>query len=402
MATLLFVHGTGVRKNTYARSLAFVEKQVAAWLPGVRVATCLWGEECGAKLRSDGASVPNYRRTLAVDAVSNDDRELALWVLLYQDPLFELRAIATGSAASSGFMPNRQSPGADLADACRKVDPEEHPDLAAALVDLGFGELEFSTARTAILDAGACRECLAKVQATLEPQRTALARAIIARMVADSRDREEDAGCLNAEARDLAVKALADLLAPGHLGLGAWVGTQLLGLAAKVASYPIQRKRGALTNATFPAAGDVLRYQARGGEFHAYIRARLNEIQDDTIILAHSLGGIASFELLATEPFPNVKLLATVGSQAPFLYEIDALAGLRHGQSLPEFFPKWVNVYDPKDLLAYVGEGVFHGRVKDEEVYNRQPFPEAHSAYWSNPRTWKVVAEHWRAATGVP
>lgn len=400
MATLLFVHGTGVRRDAYARSISLVETHAAVALPGVRVVPCLWGEACGVTLRSGGLSVPNYRRTLAVDAASDGDRKLALWAVLYEDPLFELRAVAAEAGPVTGFAPGRRPPGDALAEACRKVTPAEHADLAAALSVLGIADAEFTHARDAVLDAAACRESLAKTPAGLEPQRTALARAVVSRAVADQFGRDDAGPCLDAGARDRAVAALAGLLAPAHLGLGAWAGKQLFGLAARIASYPVQRTRGALTNAAFPFAGDVLRYQSRGAEVRAFVRERLEEIRDDVILLAHSLGGIASFELLATTPAPNVKLFVTAGSQAPFLYEIDALATLRHGEALPGNFPRWVNIYDPKDLLGYAGAGVFPGRVTDEEVHNRQPFPAAHSAYWANPRTWQVVAQHWQNARG--
>src|SRR5262249_26896258 len=106
-----------------------------------------------------------------------------------------------------------------------------------------------------------------------------------------------------------------------------------------------------------------------------------------------SLGGIACVDLLIEEPMPEVELLVTVGSQAPFLYEIDALTNLRRDRPLPEKekFPPWLNLYDHRDLLAYIGEGVFPGRVKDVLVNNRVPFPYAHSAYWTNPQVWKAI-----------
>lgn len=137
-----------------------------------------------------------------------------------------------------------------------------------------------------------------------------------------------------------------------------------------------------------PETGDILRYQARG----ALLRARIAEAvalaraADDgpVVLLAHSLGGIASFDLLAMEPAHGVDLLVTVGSQAPFLYEIDALTGLRRGEELPGTFPRWINVYDRRDLLGFVGGKLFPGRVDDVRVHLRQPFPRAHTAYFAH------------------
>jgi pimeloyl-ACP methyl ester carboxylesterase len=110
------------------------------------------------------------------------------------------------------------------------------------------------------------------------------------------------------------------------------------------------------------------------------------------VVVAHSLGGIACVDLLVKQRI-DIRLLVTVGSQAPFLYEIGALSSLLHDQPLPPHFPPWLNIYDPRDLLSYIGAKVFPGRVSDVKVNNRQPFPEAHGAYWTNPQVWSAIAE---------
>ena len=115
------------------------------------------------------------------------------------------------------------------------------------------------------------------------------------------------------------------------------------------------------------------------------------------LLLGHSLGGIACVDLLVREELPQVKLLVTVGSQAPFLHEINALPSLAYDQAMSEHFPPWLNIYDLRDFLSYVGGTVFPGRVQDVLVDSKQPFPESHSAYWSNPATWKAISAHWRA-----
>lgn len=46
--------------------------------------------------------------------------------------------------------------------------------------------------------------------------------------------------------------------------------------------------------------------------------------------------------------------------------------------------PRWLNIYDRQDLLAFMAEPVFPAdpRVTDHEVSSRQPFLPCHSAYW--------------------
>jgi hypothetical protein len=92
------------------------------------------------------------------------------------------------------------------------------------------------------------------------------------------------------------------------------------------------------------------------------------------------------------QALPQVRLLVTVGSQAPFLYEIDALPSLRYGQPLPAHFPSWLNVYDLNDLLSYAAQGVFGDRAIDLELDSRQPFPASHSAYWDSRTMWEAIA----------
>jgi hypothetical protein len=87
-----------------------------------------------------------------------------------------------------------------------------------------------------------------------------------------------------------------------------------------------------------------------------------------------------------------VDLLVTVGSQAPLLYELDALPSRPFGTGLPAGFPPWVNVHDPRDLLAYVGAEVFGDGVRDVRVDNGQPVSAAHTSYWANPEVFRVLA----------
>jgi hypothetical protein len=84
----------------------------------------------------------------------------------------------------------------------------------------------------------------------------------------------------------------------------------------------------------------------------------------------------------------------TVGSQAPFLYEIGALPSLEPADPLPDHFPQWLNIYDRRDILSYVGAGVLGAdKVTDVQVDNNQPFPQSHSAYWSNDDVWNAIAQ---------
>lgn len=149
----------------------------------------------------------------------------------------------------------------------------------------------------------------------------------------------------------------------------------------------------------YPFAGDILVYQAKGQKIRDFIREQIQneQVEPPVVVMAHSLGGIACVDLLIEQDLRDkVACLITVGSQAPFFYEIGALQRLAYGEPLPAHFPKkWLNIYDLRDFLSYVGDrpGIFPGKMTDHLVDNRQPFPEAHSAYWANEQTWDAIEQ---------
>jgi hypothetical protein len=395
MATLVFVHGTGVRAAAFASSFRRIGEQLKQHAIPVDAAPCLWGPSLGASLNASGNSIPTYGETLAVVPGTEPDEERALWSLLYRDPFYELRCLGR-DAGSVAFVPGTRSPGAVLEEAARKL--TRSATVLDVLPALEVTAEEFSRAADAVLTSRAWRDAARGTTDSFEPHRQCLARAIVAELMWEIRQSPEDGervGILDADARDNTVQWLAQRLAPSALSVTGWLAAPLVGLAKNYASRRLQRKRGAVSNAASPAAGDVLLYLCRGEPIRRFIKEAIEACRPPVLLLAHSLGGIASVDLLVREPMPAVKLLVTVGSQAPYLYEINALPSLPFGASLPDAFPTWLNLYDLNDFLSYVGGKVFPDRVTDVRVDNRQPFPESHSAYWSNVRTWHAIKETW-------
>ncbi len=197
----------------------------------------------------------------------------------------------------------------------------------------------------------------------------------------------------DADARDALVAGLTSVVTAGvqPRGLaGEWLGHALAVFGTR---HALSRRGRCTRELIVPTVGDILVYQGRGRTICQRIRDSLPE-HGPVVLLAHSLGGVACVDLLAEIELPQVELLVTVGSQAPFFYEIDALQALPHGQLLPAHFPRWLNLYDPRDFLSYVAERIFAPGprgVDDAPVNNRLPFPGAHSAYWTNSQTWDVI-----------
>lgn len=399
------MHGTGVREDSYRKSCGRVARGLERVRPDVSLVPCYWGDTYGAHLALGGACYPERDQDRGLPGADADD-PLAVWALLEQDPLAEIELLAesTGEDEGGGFAPGRSDPWDALAARVRAlaetdpvVDAPSADDGSAALAAELGPQLPAAALRVAeelsLRLSGAARGSDAESMA---------ARAVVAlatRLTEHAQEAEEPLPVDGAD-RDALVGLLTDRLGGtdrGLKGAASWVGGRLLGDPFLWGFSPVvQLGRRRMTGKILPESGDILRYQGRG----AGLRARIADVVALTrereagpvVLLAHSLGGIASFDLLAMEPSHGVDLLVTVGSQAPFLYEIDALTGLRRGDELPATFPRWINVYDRRDLLGFVGERVFPGRVTDVRVNLRQPFPRSHTGYFAHHGLYERIA----------
>ncbi|MFJ2174043.1 hypothetical protein ACIOHE_14165 [Streptomyces sp. NPDC087851] len=454
MTSVVFVHGTGVREKAYERRFARVSRAFARVRPDIRVVRCFWGDAHGARLGLGGVSLPVRGKDRGFGADDTDD-PLALWSLLEADPLAELHAFAEAAAADeagggSGFALGRRDPwegiaehvrdqareplaegddgsdgtgGSDSSDSSDDTDGSDGDGALEGARQLA-AELAPFTGEAADRVAGAISLALGGVPYVpgIEP---VAARAVLALALCLAEDDEAEGDAagggdgadeplpVDGADRDILVRRLADRLGGTDRGATGtalkWTGGRLATPFLWPMSSAVRRTRGRLTGAAVPAGGDILRYQARGEAIRAAIveavRTAAEADPGPVVLLAHSLGGIACVDLFAgrnpeaaegaggADPvLDRVALLATVGSQAPFLYELDALTALGRGEPLPAAFPRWLNFYDERDLLGFVGSRVFPGRVTDVRVDTRQPFPRAHSAYFAHRPLYKRLA----------
>ncbi|MFJ7591019.1 hypothetical protein ACIQZO_27320 [Streptomyces sp. NPDC097617] len=411
----LFVHGTGVRRERHDRLFAQIRERLTVRFPGAAVESCYWGDRFGATLGAGGRSVPGLRPG-PPDAPDPADAETAEWALLLADPLCELRVLAeAGWAGADGArhgddadhgddpfaMPGARCAGDQvlaLLEGLAPEPPRTGDELGALLHGTGLAR-EFAAA----LDTttGSAEAVRAAARATTEPQArelaTALARAVTAAALAAVGD---EADCTGAE-RDRLVELLTNRLGGDARVPGARAAAVLGRLALRVTTQPLlNARRGSLTVGATPVLGDILRYQSRGRELREFLHDRITAAPGPTVLIGHSLGGIALVDLLTLaaargEAVPGAELLVTVGSQAPFLYELGALTALEPGAKLPYGFPRWLNVYDRHDVLAYLAGPVFPGdtRVSDHEIRSRQPFPACHSAYWKQDALYERIEQ---------
>ncbi|WP_308460839.1 alpha/beta fold hydrolase [Streptomyces sp. Ru71] len=354
---------------------------------GLRIVPYYWGGTHGATLAAGGASLPPAAGTSRglgeAPAAEPGDETVAAWAALYADPYAELAVAAGGAAPATerppGAVPPAQTLQARLAALAAQGDApaaELGPGLARAAGDL------------------AAHPLLAPAAEALDPDDlpAVAARSLAARVIANAL--YADAPLIPVgETRDDITERLAEALGAPPRGTQRGVRSLLLRTAGSAASRAVVRRRRALTEAAHPAAGDVLRYLTRGAAVRADLRSLIEGLEPPVVLVGHSLGGIIALDTLISAPLPQVALLVTAGSQGPFLYESGSLPSLEPPAPLPPHVPDWLNLYDPRDLLSYVGAALFPGRVTDIAVDSRQPFPAAHSAYWTNHVVYRHIVD---------
>ncbi|MGW1209792.1 alpha/beta fold hydrolase [Streptomyces sp. NPDC002499] len=390
MTAVVFIHGTGVREPGFSTLAGRVAAGLTELRDGLRFVPYYWGGGHGAKLVAGGASLPpepgSTARGLA-DAPGGPaaaEDTAATWAMLYADPYAELALAAAGAKSSGerppGFVPPQQKLQSQLAALAAQGDAtaaELGPGLTRAATDL------------------AAHPLLGRAADALDPADLAVlaARSLVARVIADALD--ADAPLVpTGETRDAVANRLAEALGVPPRGTERGVRSLVLRAAGSAAARAVERRRRALTEAAHPAAGDILRYLSRGDAVRADLRTLVAGLEPPVVLIGHSLGGIIALDTLIVTRIPQVRLLVTAGSQAPFLYESGSLPSLEHPAPLPPHVPAWLNLYDPRDLLGYLGGELFRGRVTDVAVDSKQPFPAAHSAYWTNPAVYRHIVEH--------
>ena len=391
MTTVIFVHGTGGRKDSYAVTFQQIEATLNDRKPEIKLVPCLWGEPLGTKLKAGGVSIPNYDSTRSN---KKEDDRVRLWDKLYKDPLYEILLLSFRPIRGQPAVPGKLTSSRELGNRVEQFTASS--ELRSQLEKAGIAEV-FEQARQEIRKSKPYGRLLETASRPLDEYYAAIARAIVAEAI-QLCDRQYITAPIefDVDLRDGTVDLLTRELSHDTQSrgiVGDWLKNLLLPGMQNLGDRYLQRQRGALTDAAYPFTGDILFYQAKGKKIRDFIREQVEKIEPPVVLLAHSLGGIACVDLLVERELPKVELLVTVGSQAPFLSEIDALQSLSYGDPLPPHFPKWLNIYDLRDILSYVGDrqGLFPRRIKDVQVDNQQPFPEAHGAYWYNEDTWRAI-----------
>ncbi len=388
---VVFVHGTGVREPSYSKVFNIISKKLKARNNNLRVHKCYWGGTEGATLNAGGDSIPGFDTNRDIDQFSDKEFTLSLWQLLYQDPLFELQTLLCTSSKLQDT-PGEEPLGIELDELVRIFIPSS--ELQQMLTLVGIDLETFKKARKNLVTEKDYIESVASASQPLGEYRVAIARALLAQsLILLQKEYGYLVFSLNADLRDHIVEKIVDELGGQDKGIGERVKKALSGTFKRIATNYGRSKRGKISEDISGGGGDILKYQARGQNIRNYIRSTISSLPGPIVLIGHSLGGIACVDLLLEKDPPNIHLLVTVGSQAPVLYELDALVNMSYDPNgtLPTSFPKWLNIYDENDFLSYIGKNVFPNRVEDVEVKSGQPFPESHCAYWNNDQVWNSI-----------
>jgi hypothetical protein len=416
MTTLLFVHGTGVREARCAQFTEVLRKGLAKASPepGIRVESCYWGD-LGAVLPERPLSLPGPGgpdRTPAQDEADEaDEEEIERWQILYAHPEAEFEVTGAYPApAPTADRADGDAPGGPLWQQVRARIEELPQDtqiqalLSADPVPDPAAPAEFARAAAAIAGSPAVDLAMRRTASVGGTETRMLARALVAAFFQRMRARAVDeadppeAGAqlqpLSAEQRDELVARIVVLLGAEDLGVRSALLTTWLKANAWAMAPWLRRNRARITDAAGPATGDIILYQARGERIRERLREAILASDGPCVVLGHSLGGIIAVDLLIedAQAADRVPLLLTAGSQAPYLYEINALSALPAGARLPGHFPRrWLNFWDPRDLLSYLAADVFADReggagrhIEDVRINTRQPFHWSHSAYFQH------------------
>ena len=404
MGTILFVHGTGVREEGYKKTLAAIEQRVAvtSGLQQFQLARCLWGETHGSRLIEGGRTIPGYNQAV----LDETEREILLkWWLLCQDPGYQIDQLWT---VRNQILPPQG----------RRTWQEKHASIAAyqpseetcrLLAESQAADL-WPEAFAAVTSRREWKEAAPSKEKTSDNFYPEFVRCTAEALVAELMLAGFSAGipAMSGEVRDRLVEAVINDLDARVRGVFDWmkslVGEALLKafaagdyLISGISPRPVLRNW--VSSNSLEKFGDILYYQAHGQRIRDFIGRRIEEVEPPVIVLAHSLGGIASVELLVQRDLRHrVAALITVGSQSPLFYEMNCLRTLERtlespNPPLPDHFPDWLNLYDPNDYLSYAAEPVFGApRVVDRQILSRQPRLMAHTAYWNQPEVWRQIA----------
>jgi len=385
--TLVYVHGASDRAAGVAAHVARIEEQLALHEMPFDVLASGWGGAVGATLDRIGLALPGG----PVGGPRSVGTSELLAALLAEGPLSELERIGVPRSAEVISLPAST-------DAPRDAD---------RLLAIAQGPADGAQN----IAAAACRAAASAVQASREYARArcadvpeidlvaATARAVATTAAAEVPEVAREPGPVSfARAVEVGIAQAVLAMAAATL-LAGYVGVEVGPGLQRWATDVLVPHRARLMEESFLGPADILRYLSDGEPMRRFVAGTLREAAargGPVVALGNSLGGIILVETLAAPDAPRPDLLVTVGSQSSLLMTIGALGALGASGARAPFQP-WLNVYDPRDFLAFVAQPVWPDEpgIRDLEVDSGEGFPDSHGAtYLSRPELYEAIRDH--------
>lgn len=152
--------------------------------------------------------------------------------------------------------------------------------------------------------------------------------------------------------------------------------------------------------------GDLLVYvDTRGqvgqpGKIVRMVSDAFRAAKEPLVVIGHSMGGNIAYDVLTYfAPDVHCSALVTVGSQVALFEEMTmfrasdrSVRGPAGRVARPANVDRWINVYDPVDVLAYKTEPVFTG-TDDVPFRESASVLGSHGDYFARPTFYELLAE---------
>ena len=239
------------------------------------------GDYKGAKLKADGASIPTYPETGGnkPPALSPEEEDRRRWDVLYKDPFYEMRLLGLRPSLGRGSF---DASAKKLETRVQSLTSDD--ELQSKLEDFKFGQV-FRQAYAIVTgpESKPFTRLMDTASSNLDEDYKVIARTIVAVATNLRKQRDIVPYLLAPQYRDPAVKAIQYALSKREVSEGGanWVKQQFEGAIFNIGAYfgtnQAVRKRGALMDSTYPLAGDILVYQAKGEGLREFIKSEIED-----------------------------------------------------------------------------------------------------------------------------